>query len=96
MGNYCAKCNAPNVFDPIDQSCKPCPSDHTYSNVTQRCECAQKCDAPRAINPTNNQCECKVVNGTQMVYKNDTNECVCPLNLPLWNGKYCVACPTGT
>ena len=37
VGNYCAKCSAPNVFDPIDNVCKPCPSDHTYSEFTKRC-----------------------------------------------------------
>ena len=82
-------------FDPIDSKCKPCPADHTYSKVTGRCECF-KCEAPRAMNPVTNQCECKAVNGTQMIYKEDTNECVCPSNLPLWNGKYCVACPPAT
>lgn len=93
--NYCVKCTPPNVFDVADQRCKPCPADHLYNNVTSRCECF-KCDPPRALNPVNNQCECKTVNGTIMTYKNDTNECICPSNLPLWNGKYCVACPPAT
>ena len=93
--NYCVRCKAPNVYDSVDQACKPCPQDHLYSNITQRCEYL-KCNAPRAINPANNQCECKTVNGTIMTYKDDTNECVCPSNLPLWNGKYCVACPSQT
>lgn len=93
--NYCVKCAPPNVFDAIDSRCKPCPADHQYSNITGRCECF-KCDPPRALNPANNQCECKYVNGTIMTYKADTNECICPSNLPLWNGKYCVACPAGT
>lgn len=65
--NYCVKCTAPNVFDPVDQKCKPCPEGFQYSNVTLRCECF-KCDPPRALNPANGQCECKAVNGTQMFY----------------------------
>ena len=28
---YCAKCTAPNVFDPSTQLCTPCPFDHTYN-----------------------------------------------------------------
>lgn len=93
--NYCVRCKAPNVFDAIDSRCKPCPQDFRYSNATSRCEYF-KCDAPRAVNPANNQCECKVVNGTIMTYNAGTNECVCPSNKPLWNGKYCVDCPPGT
>ena len=96
VGNYCAKCTPPNVFDPIDQKCRPCPADHTYSEVTQRCECFS-CDLPRKMNPANNQCECPTVGeGIRMRYMEDTNECVCPEDLPLWNGKYCVKCPPGT
>ena len=93
--NYCVRCGEPNWFDPIDNKCKPCPADHTYSKVTGRCECF-KCEAPRALNPVTNQCECKTIKGVQMIYQDSTNECVCPSNLPLWNGKYCVACPPAT
>lgn len=93
--NYCVRCVAPNVFDPVVQKCQPCPQDFLYNNATGRCE-FMKCDPPRQINPATNKCECKIVNGTQMIYRSETNECVCPDNLPLWNGKFCVACPPGT
>ncbi len=96
VGNYCVQCNAPYVFDSADQKCRPCPSDHIFNNQTGRCDCTVPCAAPRQINPANNQCECQTFNGTRMTYQPDTNKCVCPSNLPLWNGKYCVACPTGT
>ena len=93
--NYCVRCTAPNVYDAVDQRCKPCPQDYVYNSATQRCD-FMKCDAPRAINPATNKCECKIVKETQMIYKQETNECVCPPELPLWNGKYCVACPSHT
>ena len=94
--NYCAKCTAPNVFDPLDQTCKPCPADHLYSNITQRCECFS-CELPRKFNPVNNKCECEADDkGLPRIFLEDKGVCACPANLPLWNGKYCVACPTGT
>lgn len=41
--NYCVQCNAPNVFDSIDQRCRPCPPDHVYNNQTKSCDCKVPC-----------------------------------------------------
>lgn len=55
VDNYCVKCTPPNVFDPIDMACRPCPDGYMYSKLTKRCECFS-CELPRKINPANNQC----------------------------------------
>lgn len=51
--NYCVQCTAPNVFDSIDQKCRPCPADHTYNAQTKQCDCKVACDAPRQLNANN-------------------------------------------
>jgi len=97
VGNYCVKCTAPLFFDPIDNRCNSCPEGHSFNSVTSRCECTVPCAAPRQINPATNQCECAVdQKGTRRVFSTNGNTCECPANLPLWNGRYCVVCPTGT
>ena len=94
--NYCVQCTAPNVFDPIDQRCRPCPADHTYNTQTKQCDCKVPCEAPRQLSATN-VCECPAdQKGTRRVWNESDKTCNCPSNLPLWNGKYCVACPAGT
>jgi hypothetical protein len=98
VNNYCVQCSAPNVFDPIDQRCRPCPPDHSYNSLTKTCDCRVlvKCEAPRQLN-SNNVCECPVdQKGIRRVWNESGKSCECPSNLPLWNGKYCVACPAGT
>ena len=45
--------------------------------------------APRQLNTTSNVCECSGLR----TFAN--NQCKCPENLPLWNGKRCIACPAG-
>lgn len=45
----------------------------------------------------NNVCECPVdQKGLKKVWSESDQSCNCPANLPLWNGKYCVICPSGT
>lgn len=96
VSNYCAQCTAPNVFDSIDQRCKPCPADHVFNAVTKQCDCKVPCELPRQLN-ANNICECPAdQKGSKRVWNESDRTCNCPSNLPLWNGKYCVACPTGT
>ena len=34
--------------------------------------------------------------GNKRVWDSVGNLCNCPTDLPLWNGRYCVACPVGT
>jgi hypothetical protein len=99
--NYCVQCSPPNVFDSIDLRCRPCPADHTYNPQTKSCDCkapvvvAPTCVAPRILN--NNVCECPAdQKGIKRVWNEAGKSCECPSNLPLWNGKYCVACPAGT
>ena len=96
VSNYCVKCNAPYVYDSIDARCRPCPSDHVFNTQTNRCDCTIPCALPRLISPQNNQCECPTYKDVRMVWQESDNKCACPANLPLWNGKYCVACPSGT
>lgn len=94
--NYCVQCTAPNVFDAVDLKCRPCPADHSYNAKTQTCDCKIACEAPRQLN-ANNICECPAdQKGIKRVWNETDKSCNCPANLPLWNGKYCVACPTGT
>ena len=96
VSNYCAQCNAPNVFDSIDQKCRPCPADHVYNTASKACDCKVACEAPRQLN-ANNVCECPAdQKGLKRVWNESDRSCGCPSNLPLWNGKYCVACPSGT
>ena len=93
---YCVQCNSPYVFDSIDQKCVPCPADHVYNEETQRCDCKVPCAEPRQLNG-NNVCECPAdQKGNKRVFNEAENTCDCPLDLPLWNGKYCVVCPAGT
>ena len=96
VSNYCVSCNAPNVYDSVDQRCKPCPADHSFNNATKTCDCKVPCELPRQLN-ANNVCECPVDGkGIKRVFDEATKTCACPANLPLWNGKFCVACPVGT
>ena len=96
VSNYCVQCTAPNVFDAIDQRCKPCPFDHVYNNQTKACDCKVPCALPRQLN-ANNVCECPAdQKGNRRVFNQADNTCTCPENLPLWNGRYCVVCPAGT
>ena len=57
VNNYCAQCNAPNVFDAVERRCRPCPFDHVYNNVTKTCDCKVPCELPRQLS-ANNICEC--------------------------------------
>lgn len=94
--NYCVQCTDPNVFDSIDQKCRPCPADHTFNAQTKTCVCSVACEAPRKLS-SNSICECLPdQKGLKMVWNQSEKSCSCPANLPLWNGKYCVACPAGT
>lgn len=90
VSNYCVKCDTASgkFFDPATKQCRKCPSGTKYNATTSSCEC--ECNAPRAINPTTKQCECT----EGRIWQN--NDCQCPSNKPLWNGKTCVACPEGT
>ena len=95
VNNYCVQCIAPNVFDSIDQRCRPCPADHIYDDSTQSCVCKIPCPSPRVLN--GKSCECPADGkGIARVWNPTDKSCNCPSNLPLWNGKYCVACPAGT
>ena len=104
--NYCVQCSAPNVFDAVNQVCTPCAEGHSYNKVTKACDCTVACAAPRQLD-AKNVCSCPldnnpvVANKTQLEYDSVKNECNCPVSdntsgKHLWNGKYCVACPTGT
>ena len=96
VSNYCVQCTAPNVFDAVDQRCRPCPADHVYNNATKQCDCKVPCELPRQLS-ANNICECPAdQKGVRRVWNESDRTCNCPANLPLWNGKYCVVCPTGT
>ena len=96
VSNYCVQCSAPNVFDSISQVCRPCPTGQSYNNATKACDCTVPCAAPRALD-SNNQCNCPAdQKGNVKTWDQTANTCNCPANLPLWNGKYCVACPAGT
>lgn len=97
IGSYCVQCTAPLFWDPISAKCQSCPEGHFYNPTLNRCDCSKPCDAPRQINPANNQCECPAdKKGIKRVWQSSTKTCECPPELPLWNGKYCVACPAGT
>ena len=97
FGNYCVQCAAPLFWDATTGRCSSCPSDHIYNPTSKRCECTIPCDAPRTYNPASRQCECPAdQKGTRRVWSDADKSCQCPSNLPLWNGKYCVVCPTGT
>lgn len=97
IGNYCVKCNAPLFWDAVSGKCQSCPQGHFYNPTSNRCDCEIPCPAPRQINPTTRQCECPAdQKGNARVWNESNKECSCPLNLPLWNGKYCVVCPAGT
>ncbi len=97
FGNYCIQCTAPLFWDAASGRCASCPSDHIYNPTSKRCECTIPCDAPRTYNPSTRQCECPAdQKGTRRVWSDADKSCQCPSNLPLWNGKYCVACPAGT
>lgn len=94
VSNYCVQCTGQNVFDAIDQRCRPCPADHTFNAQTRQCDCQPPCALPRVLN-TNGICDCPVdQKGSRRVW--DGSNCYCPPELPLWNGKYCVKCPVGT
>lgn len=90
VSNYCVKCDATKgkFLDPVSKQCKSCPQGTKYSTTSKSCEC--ECNPPRSINPTTKVCECT----GGRVFQN--NECQCPSDKPLWNGKRCVACPVGT
>ena len=94
--NYCVQCNAPNVFDGIDNRCRPCPADHVFNNATKQCDCRIECELPRQLS-ANNICECPAdEKGNKRVWDSVNKKCNCPDSLPLWNGRYCVACPVET
>jgi len=57
VANYCVQCTAPNVFDSIDNRCRPCPADHVYNAGTKQCDCRVPCELPRQLN-ANNICDC--------------------------------------
>lgn len=90
VSNYCVKCDTASGknFDTVTKQCRTCPTGTKYSATKQSCEC--DCVAPRQISPTTKKCECP---GGQTFIN---NECKCPEEKPLWNGKTCVACPPGT
>ena len=97
FGNYCIQCAEPLFWDAISGRCASCPSDHIYNPTSKRCECTIPCDAPRQYNPSTRQCECTPDSkGTRRIWSETNKTCQCPPELPLFNGKYCVVCPTGT
>jgi hypothetical protein len=105
VGNYCVKCTAPLFFDAISGKCNGCPTGHYYNAASARCDCEQTCAAPRVVNTTTKACECSSDSkGLRLTYNSTLADpktgvvgiCVCPDDLPLWNGKYCVACPANT
>jgi hypothetical protein len=46
------------------------------------------CTLPRVYSPNTKRCECL----SETIFDPQTNQCLCPVQKPLWNGKQCVKC----